>query len=233
MQAKLSGEIWGGSCKFGGELSYSDLNRSSDGFTFNSVTQRLTGCDTFTCAPGDETCIDTQAFTTRICQEAYDVDVSAFHANGYVEFDKDWDRFAIRTGLRFDYNDVLKNVDVAPRMTGIWKATDRLSITVGANRYYSQNYLAYAIHDGIPRGVNERREFDASYNLERDWYERLELGSYRYCRVICPPPTMTNLRSHLHMTIRLPTDNGAYTRPTVWAKTSLLGRNLLALSTTP
>jgi hypothetical protein len=65
-------------------------------------------------------------------------------------------------------------------MTATWKATDRLSITVGANRYYSQNYLAYAIHDGIPRGVNERREFDASYNLERDWYERLDLGSYRY-----------------------------------------------------
>lgn len=233
MQAKLSGEIWGGSFKFGGELSYSELNRSSDGFTFNSVTQRLTGGDTFTCAPGDETCIDTQAFTTRIRQEAYDVDVSAFHANGYVEFDKDWDRFAIRTGLRFDYNDVLKNVDVAPRITAIWKATDRLSITVGANRYYSQNYLAYAIHDGIPRGVNERREFDASYNLERDWHERLELGSYRYSQGDLKPPTTTNLRSHLHMTIPLQTGNGVCAQHTVWAKTSLHGRNLLALSTIP
>jgi hypothetical protein len=55
VQAKLTGDIWGGSFALGAELNYSDLNRSADGFTMYSASQRLTGGNTFACAPGDET----------------------------------------------------------------------------------------------------------------------------------------------------------------------------------
>lgn len=181
LNAKLTGDIWGGSFVLGGQLNYANLNRSASGFTFYSAGERIsTPGVTFSCAAGDPSCTDTQAHWIRILQNPYDNEINAMQANLYLNFQKEWDRFELRAGVRADYNDVLKNVDVAPRLTGVFKATDRLSITFGANRYYSNNYLAYALHDGLPRGVNQRRDVDTTTGTVGDWYDRIDLDPYYY-----------------------------------------------------
>ncbi|MFP4275339.1 MAG: hypothetical protein ACLFRU_09965, partial [Paracoccaceae bacterium] len=183
IEARFDGDIWQGSFALGAAVERVEAERSGSGFTYNSVTERLdpsASFGAFTCAPGDPSCLPDQYFDIRIKQDPYDVTVDATKTEAYAEIDQSWGDFGLRAGLRVDHNDVLDNVDVAPRLSASWTPRSDLAITLGANRYYSGTYLAYALHDALPRGETQMRGHDDTSGAVEDWQTRFDLGRYSY-----------------------------------------------------
>ncbi|MCG7494400.1 hypothetical protein [Thalassobius sp. Cn5-15] len=156
LSAKLTGDLGNGVFKAGIAAESYDVNRRGTGYTL--YTAPLT-FGAGTCTAGDPSCVPEQYFFISTSQEAYDADVVASQLSTFVEADQTFGSVYLRGGLRADYNDVLENTDIAPRLTASWQATDDLSITVGANRYYDDNYLAYAVQDAIPGSASALRTF--------------------------------------------------------------------------
>lgn len=178
---KLSGDIWNGSFNLGATLRHSIANRSGTGFDWYTSSEYNTehDIDSFTCAADDTACTETQYLKYWYHQDAYDVTVDATKVESYLELDQSFGDFRVRGGLRLDYNDYLKNVDISPRLALSWKPNDRFSATFGANRYYDDNYLAYAIMDNLPRYDWYTRSHDADGVVEEFTYNRT-FSSYNY-----------------------------------------------------
>ncbi|AMY67351.1 TonB-dependent receptor plug domain-containing protein [Frigidibacter mobilis] len=177
VDARLSGDVWKGSFALGIGVERTEANRQSEGYINNSSTVRSTTA-TFVCPAGSLDCIDSQYFSVRLYQEAYDIDVAANKADAFFELNQTWGKFGLRAGLRADYNDYLKNLDIAPRLVGTWAPTENLTLSLGANRYYSGNYLTYAIHDGIPRSYTQQRS--AAGGVVGEWNAGKLNVPYRY-----------------------------------------------------
>ncbi|MBO9477509.1 TonB-dependent receptor plug domain-containing protein [Shimia sp. R11_0] len=148
LDAKVSGEVGNGTFKSGIDLEYYDVNRRGEAVEYYTSTFANTAGN---CNPGDPSCTAEQYFWARQTIDAYNMDVTASKVGAYAEIDQTFGDFFLRGGLRMDYNDVLENVDIAPRLSATWAPSDGFSLTVGANRYYDDNYLAYAVQDALPR----------------------------------------------------------------------------------
>lgn len=147
LTADLSGDMGNGTFRSGLSFEQYNVNRKGSGFEYYTSAFANAGG---VCNAGDPSCNAEQYFWNRVTQDAYDADVKAYQVAAYAEIEQSFGDFDLRAGVRADYNDVLKNTDIAPRLTATWAATDDLSVTVGANRYYDDNYLAYAVHDALP-----------------------------------------------------------------------------------
>ncbi|TNE67450.1 MAG: TonB-dependent receptor [Rhodobacteraceae bacterium] len=184
IEARFEGDIWNGKFLLGGAMKQISANRTGSGFTYYSTTTRMSDSyafDAFNCPAGDAACYEDAYFNRRIIQEAYDIDIDVFAADTFAELEQSWGDFTLRAGLRADYNDVLENLDIAPRIMATWKPSDDFSLSLGANRYYSDSYLKYAIHDALPRGLNQTRSHDsATGEVEATWETQIDLGGYYY-----------------------------------------------------
>lgn len=69
---------------------------------------------------------------------------------------------------------------MAPRLSARWTPNPDLSLTLGANRYYSGSYMTYAIHDAVPRGANQSRSHDDATGAVGAWGTPRDLGQYSY-----------------------------------------------------
>lgn len=177
---KLSGDIWNGSFNLGATVRHSVSSRSGTGFDWYTSSEYNTehGVDSFTCLENDPACIDTQYLKYWYHQDAYDVTVDATKFESFLEVDQEFGDFRLRAGLRADYNDYLENMDISPRLALTWKPNERFSATAGANRYYDDNYLAYAIMDNLPRYDWYRRSDDDGTVEEFEYYRTFD--AYRY-----------------------------------------------------
>ncbi|GAA0306121.1 TonB-dependent receptor [Rhodovulum strictum] len=180
IEAQLQGDVWRGSFSLGAALEWVDAGRSGTGFTSYTSSTYPGAFGSFTCPPGDPACIDDQYLRIRITQNPYDVEVSAKKAEAYFELDQSWGDFGLRAGLRTERNDVLKNTDLAPRLSASWTPSPDFALTLGANRYYSGSYLSYAIHDALPRGVNQSRTHNSTTGVVGDWGAPISLNAYYY-----------------------------------------------------
>lgn len=63
--------------------------------------------------------------------------------------------FTLRTGLRFERDDFVKNNNLAPRVTASWDVLGDgdTVFTAGANRYYGRSMLTYALYEGQNAGL--------------------------------------------------------------------------------
>lgn len=181
-EAKVEGDIWRGSFKLGGAVEHVKANRTGEGFTLNSASTRITETDleAFVCADGDDTCYSDIFMDTKVVQPSYNVSVSATKVEGFLEFDQSLGAVDLRTGLRLDYNDYLDDVNIAPRLSATWHAAPRLDVTFGANRYYSGNYVSYALHDAMPRTTVYKRDYDETTGEVGEWEEGSTSSTYYY-----------------------------------------------------
>ncbi|OOY11956.1 hypothetical protein BMG00_12845 [Thioclava marina] len=177
LAGKLTGDIWHGTFKFGAAVEHVNARRKGEGYVYNSSTTRTT-TGSYVCPADADDCIPTQFFSTRVVQPAYDVEVDATKAEAFFELDQKWGEFGLRAGLRADYNDYLRNLDIAPRLVATWTPTPSTTLTLGANRYYSADFLTYAIHDAVPRGITQRRT--ATDGVVGEWTTLIDNGSYYY-----------------------------------------------------
>lgn len=168
----LSRDLAGGKLRFGAAVLKTTAKRArlSDTTAYAAFLPNTLGI----CTPGDAFCNTDQFWFIRIMYPAYSLKVDAMKYESYLEWEKSWDRFDLRAGLRLDRNDVMDNTDIAPRLSLGYRASDTLRFDLGLNRYYSDDYLAYAIHDGTPRGINHTRPLATMAPIPYDF------GQYRY-----------------------------------------------------
>ncbi|KAF0810780.1 TonB-dependent receptor plug [Alcanivorax sp. S71-1-4] len=115
-------------------------------------------------------CVDNeQYFTRRRVYEADNVDVTLLEAGLFSEMSFAWPRFEATFGLRGDYNDYTRNVDIAPRSRfSVDLAGDRRSLLVfGANRYYGGSLITYRLREARRPAYGESR--GATQNIVNDW----------------------------------------------------------------
>jgi hypothetical protein len=162
VQAHLNGDILLGNFKVGAEAKQIEGRRARfEDYYFvatNTVATSSNSPGYFICPENDRFCTSEQYVKNVSLFEAHDVSavVNAFHT--YAEIDQSWQWLNVRAGVRVDYEDYLKNINVAPRLAGTVTPWPGLSFTGGFNRYYLGETLYFAIRDKQPRGYTLTRD---------------------------------------------------------------------------
>ena len=146
VQLDLSGNILLGSFSVGTEIKHYDgRNAQLDDFT--SASSGTTG--SFTCDEDEPAylCSEDQHVSFYTFHPKRDVSATVNAAHTFAEIDQTWNWFNFRAGVRHDYDDYLKNNNLAPRLVGTLTPLDGLSFSAGYNRYYIGETLYYAIRD--------------------------------------------------------------------------------------
>ena len=181
-QAQVTGAVLYGGFKVGGEAKSIEGRRARlEDYTMYAVTTvRANPAQVIICPDGDEACTEEQFASSRNTAPAFDATatVNAFH--GYAELDQTLGWFNIRAGVRVDYEDYFKNVNIAPRLTGTVTPIRGFSVTGGYNRYYIGETLYYALRDQQPRAApNYSRTRNADGTLS-NWRTTQSTGFYGY-----------------------------------------------------
>lgn len=181
-QAQVTGAILYGGFKVGGEAKSIEGRRARlEDYTLYAVTTvRANPAQIIRCPDDDEACTEEQFASSRNIAPAFDVTetVNAFH--GYAELDQTLGWFNIRAGVRVDYEDYFKNVNIAPRLAGTVTPISGFSVTGGYNRYYIGETLYYALRDQQPRAVpvyTRTRNGDGTLS---EWRTTQTTGFYGY-----------------------------------------------------
>jgi len=151
------------------EYASSTRKEDSYGYTLYHVSDLIVSAD----GEDDPTVIDgEQAFKQRSHYSAYDVDASINNIGLWLEFSNKHHigstKLSYRLGTRYDREDFLDNGNLAPRLVVTFTPKEWLDVTVGWNRYYAGNFLAYKL-----------RELQPSYTLETRTYTEID-GKYVY-----------------------------------------------------
>lgn len=165
-----------GTFNYGSEFKYTDASkvRPSDVYYYYSVKKSST--DDFICADGDNSCTPDMANWRYMKYDAFDADVGVYSHALWGEYLTQLGPVEVRTGARYSYDDFLDNHNFAPRLTANWEFLDDTYLTLGANRYYSNKMVGYAIKEKIPAQTCYQRDLknsgDGSYGgVTGDWYE--------------------------------------------------------------
>ena len=172
-QAQLKGNIFLGNFLIGGEAKSYEGNRARlEDFTYySSFAPALSATSTtsanprtgyFVCPAGDPLCTREQYNRVKIVNPAYDITATVNAIHSFAEIDQTLGWFNVRAGVRVDYEDYFKNVNVAPRLAGTITPLAGLSFTGGYNRYYIGETLYYAIRDGQPRTTTYSRSHNST-----------------------------------------------------------------------
>ncbi|MBN8913008.1 MAG: hypothetical protein J0H65_13335, partial [Rhizobiales bacterium] len=152
-QAHLTGALLYGGFKIGGEAKSVEGNRARlEDYTMYGLTTVAPTGTTIICPLNDDGCTTEQFMSSRNIYPAFDITETVNAIHTYAELDQTLGWFNIRAGVRVDYEDYFKNLNIAPRLAATVTPIDGLSISGGYNRYYQGETLYYAIRDQQPRG---------------------------------------------------------------------------------
>ena len=122
-----------------------------------------------------------QYFALRSVYPEEQIDVNVQNLSFHITDSMDLGDLTLNTALRVDYDDFLKNVNIAPRISGGYRLFgdgDKL-ITFGVNRYYDTNLLSYAVREAQLPYFLERRSIDLSGQLQ-GWSALSGGSDFRY-----------------------------------------------------
>ena len=99
----------------------------------------------------DIACIDGEIALPRYnAYRPYKADIDILQGALWMEQAFSLDPLNIRAGLRFSADDYLDNNNLAPRLKVDWNISEEISLSLGANRYYTRNFVGYAIREQYP-----------------------------------------------------------------------------------
>lgn len=133
------------------------------------------------CRGNDYDCVQgEQYFSQRNVYPADEVSVDLLESALYAEATVDVGRLRATAGLRYDYDDFLKNHNLA------WRTRGRLDVfgnggtqlIAGYNRYYGGALLTYKLREARAPYYQEYR--GTTHNVVNDWEPDSGQGSYRY-----------------------------------------------------
>ncbi|WP_233969963.1 TonB-dependent receptor plug domain-containing protein [Pectobacterium versatile] len=112
------------------------------------------------CESGDAFCINgEQYFKSITLYPARSIQGNYTNYAFYLQDSMSYDRLEVTPGVRLQYDDYLKNMTIAPRFAASYDVFGDRSTRFfgGANRYYSQNMLAYKLRSGISSNIVQNR----------------------------------------------------------------------------
>ncbi|MBN3097952.1 secretin and TonB N-terminal domain-containing protein [Pectobacterium brasiliense] len=162
------------------------------------------------CKSGDSACINGEQYLSqRAVYEASDVSVAASTYAAYLQDTLIASRLTIVPGVRVDYDDYMKNMNVSPRFSTSYDVWGDRSTEVfgGVNRYYAGNVLAYKLREARKQPYNECRANTLKKNgtggctesslalTPDDWVfgRKLNQTNYRYTSLNTPYSDELNL----------------------------------------
>jgi hypothetical protein len=121
-----------------------------------------------------------QYFSSRRVYQADDVTVALNEIGLYGETTVTWRRLTGTLGLRYDYNDFLRNHDLAWRSRARFDVfgDGRTQLMAGLNRYYGAPLLSYKLREARAPYYTEYRSTEQ--NIVTDWERAAGQGDYRY-----------------------------------------------------
>jgi hypothetical protein len=124
-----------------------------------------------------------QILTQRIDYLAHEADVYLTTFGLWSEMSKDFylfERFELSTrwGLRYDYDQFLGNHNLSPRFSTSIKLPFDAALTLGINRYYSRNMVAYKLRESYPDEFLYDRLPEISREFTPDFTGIIETRTY-------------------------------------------------------
>jgi hypothetical protein len=98
------------------------------------------------------------AVPRRTVYEKSDAEAILRQYGVYLEDIATWRRLEVRPGLRLDYNDYTRNLDLAPRLAAALDifGNRQTLLIAGFNRYYAGTLLTYKMREGLKPTYQER-----------------------------------------------------------------------------
>ncbi len=122
------------------------------------------------CKNGDPSCSDSQFSLMRNEYPALKTDVGNNHYSFYIEDNIKWKNLELTPGVRVDYDQYLKNTDIAPRFTASYDVfgNKKTRIFGGINRYYADSMMRYALSDNLANmDMYRRKAANEDWTLNR------------------------------------------------------------------
>ena len=121
-----------------------------------------------------------QYFSKRRVYQAEKADADILASSIYFEDKLKYDFIEFTPGFRVDYNDYLKNTDLAYRLNSSIKPfkDDKTVIYAGLNRYYGKSFLGHKLREARAPYYNEYR--DSVANTVQDWGTSTDKDSIKY-----------------------------------------------------
>tara|TARA_X000000950_G_scaffold285152_1_gene390183 strand:+ start:5401 stop:7923 length:2523 start_codon:yes stop_codon:yes gene_type:complete len=150
LEAEASRDLLGGLFSFGGEVGIVDAfkarNEESRAYSRGSYDENTVCADA-----SDLACIDGEiALPVYFAYLAYEANVEIAQASVWAEQASSFGPVDVRAGVRVSTDDYLENTNIAPRLSAVWNINDDWQLTGGANRYYTRNFVGYAIREQYP-----------------------------------------------------------------------------------
>ncbi len=177
-----TGDVGAGTFNIGYEYTHTEVNRTRPrDYTYYTATTtiwdaRSLGLAGFNCL-SNEVCSAEQYASVKSIWKAFDIEATVNAANTYAEFDQTWEWLNVRAGIRADFDDYQKNLNLAPRIVATVTPVEAISLTGGYNRYYDGLSLAYAVRETQPRGQSYRRTHASDGSVD-GWTMLAATGNY-------------------------------------------------------
>ena len=141
-------------------------------FNFNDPEQSL--------AYAENTLVAAQYFSSRQVTPQEHIDVSLSRQSLFITDSLKWWRLSLNLGLRYDYDDFLKNHNIAPRLSVGYDIFDdgNTLLTAGANRYYDASLMSYKIREQQRFSYREYRPIRDS--RLQGWQPSAYTGEFKY-----------------------------------------------------
>lgn len=157
--------------------------RKDTTYIYNIATQDSTvtcGSDTTTCVPND------QYFSTRNVYQGYRADARSHSLSLYSQGVLAYRRLSLQPGVRFDYDSLSDNRNVAPRLSLHWapEGKQRPLLFLGVNRYYGADTLTHALRAGRPPSIIEKRTLQGT--TPGAWSYSSQLYGFRRTKLATP-----------------------------------------------
>ncbi len=179
LDLSASTDTGGGTISFGSKSTYTRAYKErpeTNAYYYDYSYDENNG---YVCDDSDNACTSDLAFTKKITYDSYEADVGVYQQAFWTEYEREFGPVALRAGLRYEYDNYMKNHNLAPRITGTWEFVPDYFFTLGANRYYAKNTVAYAMKSATPATSTYTRSVNSDGSLS-DWQHSANGVSYDY-----------------------------------------------------
>ncbi|CAH0528910.1 TonB-dependent receptor plug domain-containing protein [Vibrio hippocampi] len=164
-----------GTINYGAEVKYTDASKARPEDVYYYYSAKLSENEDFICDPDDSSCTPEMATWKQLKYDAYDADVGVYSHALWSEYITQVSSVEMRAGARYSYDNFLNNHNIAPRLSANWEFMQDTYLTLGANRYFSNKMIGYAIKEQVPSHTCYQRDMkdeNGDWGGEvGDWYE--------------------------------------------------------------
>ncbi|MEL0628866.1 TonB-dependent receptor plug domain-containing protein [Psychromonas aquatilis] len=168
LKLSASRNINDGVLSFGSESSYTRAYKQRPEDSWYYYQYAIDQNNGIVCSSGDDACMSDIAFTDAVRYESYEADVGVYQQALWAEYQQYFGPVDLRLGVRYEYDNFMHNHNIAPRLNVSWEVFSDYFVSFGANRYYTNNMLAYAIRSATPATTTYHRDLNGDSTLS-EW----------------------------------------------------------------